>query len=170
MAQANIDHDLDVLNSASIDDLQDLPEFKPLPGGTYLMALETSLDEDEYEDDDGVTQDRIVPTVRFTLKEVIELENQKDEPPADGASFTKRMYLKKRNGERNAGGEGEFKMVVAAVAHMFPDASSNAERFTLASGAELAVTVKVRRRKDKETKEIREENQVLAVIDPAQVA
>lgn len=163
----SIDHELDVLNSASIDDLQDLPEFKAWPTGSYLVAIETSIDEDEYEDDDGVTQERLVPVIRYTLTEVLELENKKDTAPEPGASFIKRCYLRKRNGERNAGGEGEFKMVVAAVAHMFPDAENNAERFTLASGCTLAMTTKLVKRKDKETKEIREENRVLSLMDPA---
>lgn len=154
------DNQTDVLEGG-LDDLMDMPEFKAWPNGSYLVVAETKFEEQELENDDT----KPLPVITYKFQSVIELANSREEiGDMENAKFSRRCYLYKRNGEPNAGGQGEFKMFLAAVKHLYPQAKTNSELFEMADGSNLAITVKLRRRKYEG--EIREENQVKAISDP----
>lgn len=154
----------DILDQ-QVEDLSDLPEFKPWPAGTYLIDLTTEIDEVEQTLENGNKVKRQVPKLVNNFKEVIELDNPDDEAPGEKAKFFISTYLVKKDGTRNEFGEGQLKMYLVALKDMYPDAGTNRELITAADGTQLAITVKVRKRKDQDGN-MREENQVLAVVNP----
>lgn len=154
----------DILDQ-TVEDLADLPEFKPWPAGTYLIELTTDIEEVEQTLENGNKVKREVPKLVFGFKEVVELDNPDEEAPGEKAKFFLSTYLVKKDGTRNEFGEGQLKMVLMALKDMYPDATTNRELIKAASGTLLAVTTKIRKRKDQEGNQ-REENQIVAVLNP----
>src|SRR5690554_1482952 len=154
----------DILDQ-TVEDLHDLPEFKPWPAGTYLVELNSEIEEVEQTLENGNKVNREVPKLSFTFKEVVELDNMDDTPPAENTKFFLSTYLVKKNGERNVFGEGQLKMVLSALVDMYPDATTNRQLIETCSGTILAITVRPRKRKDAEGN-MREETQILAVANP----
>lgn len=119
MSQAQTEQkafDLDSLLDGTLDDLADLPEFKPFPVGSYKLALK-------------IEADKALKNVYFTkLKviEVIELSDSSETPPAVGDESNVRSDLS------NEYGQGEFKKVLGALAAHF-GGKTNRELIAIAS-------------------------------------
>lgn len=85
-----------------LDDLEDLPEFKPFPNGAYVVSSSFNTKE---MDDHGEC-----PELTMTCIQVIELEDPSAEPPAVGDTSSCLFMMD------NEFGRGKFKAVAAAFA------------------------------------------------------
>ena len=134
MPEFNVDAILD----GTLDDLADLPEFKPYPAGSYIVGLSIK--------DKTAVKDRINghPGFEFKLKmqEVLELNDKEATPPAVGDE-TSILYLLD-----NEIGQGNFKNIMKASAEHF-GAKSNRELLADLQGATVMVITKQRANKDK---------------------
>lgn len=117
MTQAQTkEFNLDALLDGTLDDLADLPEFKPFPVGSYELSL-------------MIEPDKKIKNVYFTklkIRSVVELADANAVPPEKGAESNVRSDLS------NEYGQGEFKKVLAALAAKF-GGKTNRELIELAS-------------------------------------
>lgn len=124
---------LDSLLDGTLDDLADVPEFKPFPAGTHKVTLK-------------LEQKKIGthPAFEVTMiaEETIELANSSDEPLAKGATANVAYMLD------NEFGQGDFKKLLKAAAERFGQ-KSNRELIEDLQGAECLVVTKTRQNKDK---------------------
>lgn len=156
---------LDSMFDTSIDDLKDIPVFKARPAGSYLAQF-------TWEKKDG---DKIpYLSFNFKLQELIELAGKPDEsnpvPDFNQEGGVKVMINafpvkldKSGNMERNAFGEGIIKLICQGLKDAFPGANTK-EILEQSNGAIVAATFKVTKRKDKDTGEVREQNELVSVI------
>lgn len=136
MAQDNFD--IDAMLDGTLDDLADLPEFKPYPVGTHAVVL-TIVDK-------TAPKDRVNNHPGFEVKmkavETLELANSDDTPLVAGAE-TSVLYLLD-----NPIGQGSFKKLLASAAEHF-GAKSNRELIADLNGATVAVVTRQRQNKEK---------------------
>ena len=136
MAQDNFD--VDAMLDGTLDDLADLPEFKPYPAGTHAVVL-TIVDL-------TAPAKRINNHPGFEVKmkavETLELANSNDTPLAPGAESSV-LYLLD-----NPIGQGSFKKLLASAAEHF-GAKTNRELIADLQGATVAVVTRQRQNKDK---------------------
>lgn len=131
MTQENFD--INNLLDGTLDDLADLPEFKPFPPGTYRVKV--NLEQKVVNKHPGFE-------LKMACLETIELANGSDTPPAEKAETTV-LYLLD-----NEIGQGQFKKLLAAAAGHF-GAKPNRELVGDLQNAECLVVVKNRMNKDK---------------------
>jgi hypothetical protein len=93
--------DLDSLLDATLDDLEDLPEFKSFPAGAYRVSV--TLEGKSVNDKPGVE-------MAMKLQEVIELADATDTAPAEGDVSTMLFFLD------NEFGRGKLKAAVTPIA------------------------------------------------------
>ena len=136
MAQDNFD--IDAMLDGTLDDLADLPEFKPFPVGTHAVVL-TIVDK-------TAAKDRVNNHPGFEVKmkavETLELANSDDTPLVAGAE-TSVLYLLD-----NPIGQGSFKKLLASAAEHF-GSKSNRELIADLQGATVAVVTRQRQNKEK---------------------
>lgn len=129
---------IDALLDGTLDDLTDLPEFKPYPVGTHAVVL-TVVDK-------TAVKDRVNGHPGFEIKmkaiETLELANPDDAPLVAGAE-TSVLYLLD-----NPIGQGSFKKLLASAAEHF-GAKSNRELLADLQGATVAVVTRQRQNKEK---------------------
>jgi len=84
--------DLDTLLDATLDDLEDLPEFKPFPGGAHrvLASFEAKTV--------GI---KTAIELSFKLLETMELTNPQDEPSKPGDTASTLFFLDNEYGVGN---------------------------------------------------------------------
>jgi len=130
--------DIDAMLDGTLDDLADLPEFKPYPVGTHAVIL-TIVDK-------TAPKDRVNNHPGFEVKmkavETLELANSDDTPLIAGAE-TSVLYLLD-----NPIGQGSFKKLLASAAEHF-GAKSNRELIADLQGATVAVVTRQRQNKEK---------------------
>ena len=130
--------DIDAMLDGTLDDLADLPEFKPFPVGTHAVVL-TIVDK-------TAAKDRVNNHPGFEVKmkavETLELANSDDTPLVAGAE-TSVLYLLD-----NPIGQGSFKKLLASAAEHF-GAKSNRELIADLNGATVAVVTRQRQNKEK---------------------
>jgi len=135
---ANDNFDVDALLDGTLDDLADMPEFKPFPVGTHAVVLQIV--------DKTAAKDRVNGHPGFEIRmkavETLELANSDDTPLVAGAE-TSVLYLLD-----NEMGQGSFKKILASAAEHF-GAKSNRELIADLQGATVAVVTKQRQNKDK---------------------
>lgn len=136
MAQDNFD--IDAMLDGTLDDLADMPEFKPYPVGTHAVVL-TIVDK-------TAPKDRVNNHPGFEVKmkavETLELANSDDTPLVAGAE-TSVLYVLD-----NPIGQGSFKKLLASAAEHF-GAKSNRELIADLQGATVAVVTRQRQNKEK---------------------
>ena len=141
MTQATDNFDIDAMLDGTLDDLADLPEFKPYPAGTHAVIL-TIVDK-------TAAKNRVNNHPGFEVKmkavETLELANS-DETPLVAGAETSVLYLLD-----NPIGQGSFKKLLASAAEHF-GAKSNRELIADLQGATVAVVTRVRDNKDKTQK------------------
>lgn len=136
---------MDDLLDGTLDDLADMPEFKPFAPGAHklkLNFLQKTINE--------------LPSIelKLTMIESVELSNPDDTPPAIGDT-TNILYMMKTKGDdgklvRNELAEGQFKELLAQLAPAFPEAKSNRDIMTAAEGYEVLGVTSIRtNKKDK---------------------
>lgn len=131
MTQENFD--INNLLDGTLDDLADLPEFKPFPPGTYRVRV--ALEQKVVNRHPGFE-------LKMSCLETIELSNGSDTPPAEKAECTV-LYLLD-----NEIGQGQFKKLLNVAAGHF-GAKPNRELIGDMQNTECLVVVKNRMNKDK---------------------
>lgn len=126
---------------SSIDDIDDLPEFKQLPSGAYQVLVEESQEKEINEH----------PAVEVSMKveEVLELTGELDEDegekePIPGDIFTQAFMMD------NEFGAGKFKEFMVPVAEAFGKGKTKRELIKELKGSRLVIIVKRTWNKKKE--------------------
>ena len=101
---------IDALLDGTLDDLADLPEFRPLPVGTYHSQFKIEPD----------AKDKTIYYAKLKIIETKELANTDEVPVEKGAEANVRYDLK------NEWGQGAFKKVMASLSAHY-GAKSNRE-------------------------------------------
>lgn len=130
--------DINSILDGTLDDLKDLPEFKPFPAGTHIVTLKVV--------DKTAKKDMVNNHPGFEVKmkhvETLELAKAEDVAPEVG-SETSVLYLLD-----NEIGQGAFKNLLKSASAHF-GAKSNRELIADLNGATVAVVTRVRQNKDK---------------------
>lgn len=124
---------MDDLLDATLDDLADMPEFKPFPAGAHKVSI--AWDYSEY-----ATKKQIKLTAKYI--EPVELTDSDTVPPKAGDTTTQIFTMKKKDGTKNEIGEGQWKNMLAGLVGNFP--GSNKEIMDSSSGAEVLLITKLR--------------------------
>jgi hypothetical protein len=95
----NTDFDINALLDGTLDDLADMPEFRPYPIGTYRLQFKIEADK----------KDKTIFYSKLKVLETVELADANDIPVEVGAEAQVRYDLK------NEYGQGAFKKVLAAL-------------------------------------------------------
>jgi hypothetical protein len=136
----------DDLLDSTLDDLADMPEFKPFAAGAHKVQI--------FFDPTKKINDLPAVDLKLVCVESVELLNPEDVPPKAGDFTNVAFMLKKKDGEkivRNELAEGQLKEVLKSLAPAFPDAKTNREIMEQANGFEVLVSTGVRKNdKDKQ--------------------
>lgn len=134
---------MDDLLDGTLDDLADMPEFKPFAAGAHKVTIQF--------DTTKKINDMPAIEVKLTMVESVELVNPEDTPPAPGDSTNVIFILKKKDDKgnivRNELAEGQFKNLIASLAPAFPEAKSNREIIEAAQGYEVLASTSIRENK-----------------------
>jgi hypothetical protein len=95
--------DIDSILDGTLDDLADLPEFRPLPIGTYRLMFSIVPD----------SKSKAVYFAKIKVLETVELANADEKPIDAGAEAQVRYDLS------NDYGQGAFKKILASIAEHF---------------------------------------------------
>jgi len=126
MSNANQDFDVDALLDGTLDDLADLPEFRPYIPGTHRVTY-------------TIEKDKKLKTVyygKMKLLETMEQSNAEDKPLEVGAEAAIRYDL------TNDYGQGAFKKVLSIAAEKF-GAKANRELIDDMKNVECLVVTKL---------------------------
>jgi len=129
--------DIDTLLDGTLDDLADVPEFKPFPVGTHKCSIKWEIKE--------VNKNK-TPIMHIKAIETVELsepESETNQPVKNGDTTNVMYSFKKKDGEPNELGQGQFKEIMKSLAAHY-GAKSNRELMDESTGAEVLITTKVR--------------------------
>lgn len=131
MSDFNIDSILD----GTLDDLADLPEFKPFPAGTHKAVL--------------TMEQKVVnkhPAIEVKLKalETIELPAGSEAEPVSVGQEGTVLYMLD-----NELGQGKFKKLLKQLAEHYGEGKTNREIMAESQNAEVLVVTTLRANKDK---------------------
>lgn len=138
MSELNQNVSLDDLLDGTLDDLADVPEFKPFAAGAHRMSLKF--------DATKKINDMPAIEVKLTIIESVELSDPTATAPAAGDTTNVIYILKKKDDKgnvvRNELAEGQFKKLMASLSPAFPEAGGSPRKIMeAADGFEvLAVT------------------------------
>jgi len=130
--QANLNVDIDSLLDGTLDDLADLPEFKPFPAGATRCVLTW----------DTTKKINGVPAIQLNMKaiETVELATSTDTPVVAGDETSVLFQMD------NEFGQGKFKNVIAALKPVF-GGNSNREVIEASNNGEVVVVTTIRKDK-----------------------
>ena len=137
---SEINMDVDALLDGTLDDLADMPEFKPFPIGSHRAII--SMEVKKIGD---------FPAVELTLKaiETIELPAGSEEAPLNKDDSTNlAFFLKHSNPKVAEMGQGQFKEIMKVAAAKF-GAKSNRELIEECKGVEALIVTGQRKNKEK---------------------
>ena len=135
----DLNDSFDFLDS-TVDDLADLPEFKPYPLGSYIFTFAGW---------DTLFNDKKKPTgveLEFSLRSVLEMADPEEMATfnaEEGRKWKTRILVKKKDGGRNEFGEGQLKNFLNVLRERFPGESTR-EILDGGVGSDLAITLKQR--------------------------
>jgi hypothetical protein len=132
------DFDMDSLLDGTLDDLADMPEFKPFPAGTHRVTVH--FEQKLVNNFPGFE-------IKFKALETVELPAGSTAEPLIKGAETSVFYFFKHNNPITAElGQGKFKEIMKSLAtHFGPH--TNRELLEAAAGAECLVTTDVRKGK-----------------------
>lgn len=148
---------MDDLLDSTLDDLADMPEFKPWEPGSYKVSIK--WDYSKY-----ATEKTISVTMKHV--ETLELNTPDAVPPTVGDECKLTFFLTKadkvdpRIKLKNEFGEGAWKMFLFALAPSFP--GTKKEIMDASNGAEVGVVTKLRADK-RDPKDVKYYTEVTAV-------
>jgi len=129
----NENFDINSLLDGTLDDLADMPEFKPFPAGTHRVIFNL-----EYK----IVNKHPSYEAKMKAEETIELADAAETPLVKGAE-TSVLYMLD-----NEIGQGMFKKILASMAAKF-GAMSNRDLIAEAKNLEVLVVTKTRANKEK---------------------
>lgn len=130
----NMGADLDSILDGTLDDLADMPEFKPFPAGTHRASIKWSFKEINKQN---------CPNIKFTIAETVELSNPDDTPSKAGDNTDIAFMFKKKDGTKNEIAEGQFKQIMQSLAETY-GAKTPRELMAESENAEVLITTKIR--------------------------
>lgn len=117
----NQDISFDDLLDGTLDDIADMPEFKPFAAGAHKLSLQWDYTKK--------INDMPAIELKLTCIESVELTNPEDVPPKAGDTTNVIFILKKKDEQgkvvRNELAEGQWKKILAELAPAFPEANGN---------------------------------------------
>lgn len=128
---------IDDLLDMQLDDLADMPEFKPFPAGIHRVLLNFNKEP---------VNDIPTITVKMTAQETLECTNSEDTPVKQGDTCNVMLMLKNKNGSVNEFSQGTLKLICAPLAAHFGTTSMR-DTLEAAEGVEVAVVTKIRANK-----------------------
>lgn len=134
--------DIDSLLDSTLDDLADVPEFKPYPVGAHRVNIFWE-----------VKVINAIPSISLKIVgiETVELKDPETDKPIEKGHETNQLFmLKTKDGKKNELGEGQWKELLAPLQAHFGTAS-NRETMEASQGAECVAITEIR--KDKNFKE-----------------
>ncbi len=141
-SELNQNVSMDDLLDGTLDDLADMPEFKPFAPGAHKLKLKF---------EEKLINELKCVELNLTMVEVVELSNPEDTPPASGDTTNVLYMLQKKddNGKKVANdlGQGQLKEVLRALAPEFPEAKSSRDIMAAANGYEILGVTGIRENK-----------------------
>ena len=129
----NTEFDINSLLDGTLDDLADMPEFKPFPAGTHRVIFNL-----EYK----IVNKHPSYEAKMRAEETIELANSEDVPLTKGAECSVLYMLD------NEIGQGQFKRILISLSAKFGQ-MSNRELLAEVKNLEVLVVTKTRPNKEK---------------------
>lgn len=129
---------IDDLLDATLDDLADVPEFKPFPVGTHQCTLEIAS---------KVIAEKAAVEWKLTLIETIELANPEATPAKAGDTCSGAFIFTTKDGKPNELAQGQFKEMLRPLQAHFGTAT-NRQTMEAANGCTVAVTMSQREGKN----------------------
>ena len=127
---------IDSLLDGTLDDLADVPEFKPFPMGAHKVTIKWDIKE---------INSQPAIELALTAVETIELTNpETDKPVAAGDTTNVMFMLKKKDGTNNDLAQGQWKELMKPLAAHF-GTTSNKATMEASNGAEVLVITDVRK-------------------------
>lgn len=143
MASNDKSFNMDALLDGTLEDLKDMPEFKPYPRGVHRVILDI-----ERKKIDGWP----IFEVKMKAIETIELADAAADQPLEKGSEASVAYFMAHEKDIVAElGQGKFKLIMASAAEKF-GAKSNRDLIADCQGAEVMVVTGLRENKDKTRK------------------
>lgn len=140
MSDKQINMDIDTLLDGTLDDLADMPEFRPFPTGIHKCTVNMEVKE--------VSGQRAVE-VKLTAIETVELPSGSEDTPLNAGDSTNVLYFLTHSNPKVAEmGQGGFKELMKVAAAHF-GSKSNRELIADMNGAECLVSTTTRQNKDK---------------------
>ena len=137
MTQAQVNtSSIDSLLDGTLDDLADIPEFKPFPVGAHTVTIKWEMK--------AINN---VPAIELALTGVatVELANpETDKPIAAGDGTNVMFMLKKQDGTNNEIAQGQWKELLKPLAVHF-GTTSNRATMEASNGAEVLVVTAIRK-------------------------
>lgn len=124
--------DIESLLDAKLDDLADMPEFKPFPIGAHKVTIQWDYSE---------LKEKKVIKLSATYVEPVEFDDPNAIPPKAGDKCTVTFFLRKKDGTVNEFGEGQWKVMLEGLTERFP--GSAREIMDSSNGAECLLITKV---------------------------
>lgn len=140
MSDKQINMDIDSLLDGTLDDLADMPEFKPFPVGTHKVTFKAEIKK--------IEKDTAVEVGMVAIETVELPAGSEDTPLAAGDNTNILYFLTHSNPKVAEMGQGQFKELMKQVAEHF-GAKSNRELVECLNGAEGLVVTGQRQNKDK---------------------
>lgn len=125
---------LDSILDATLDDLADVPEFKPFAAGTHMASLTLT---------EKAIQNKPAIEWKLTHIETLELVNPEDTPPKAGDTCSGAFIFVNNDGTVNEIAQGQFKEILKPLAAHFGTATNRAT-LEAAQGVQVAVTMSQR--------------------------
>lgn len=147
-AQNQTNLDIDNLLDGTLDDLADMPEFKPFPVGAHKVTI-VSWTQKSFDDKKDASKKNVAMELKIKAIETVETANGSDEVCSPGQEENLSFFLVHHSSPQAMEmGQGQFKEVMKSLAAHF-GAKSNRELIADSTGAEVLVTTSLR--KDKST-------------------
>lgn len=123
---------IDSILDATLDDLADMPEFKPFPVGTHacLLTMATKT----------INKNPAVEW-KLTAVETIELTNATDAPVKPGDTCNGAFMFVQKDGKPNEMAQGQFKDLLKPLAAHFNTPTNRATLEAIEGGVHVAVTM-----------------------------
>jgi hypothetical protein len=129
---------LDTLLDGTLDDIADLPEFRPYPTGAHKVSFKIEQNAKDLE-----AKKLSIYYVQMVAIETLELSNPEETPLTAGSRASTRYDLS------NQYGQGAFKKILASIATVYPGKSNRELIAVCAESQEAVVITKITTNKDK---------------------
>lgn len=130
----NQNQSIDSILDSTLDDLADLPEFKPFPAGAHRCIFNW---------ESKTINNKPCVELKFVAIETIESSDPQEAVVNEGQTTNILLMLRNNDGGKNEISEGQLKLVVAALKPTF-GGDTNGQTLEAARGAEVLLVSKVR--------------------------